>query len=75
MKTTQNNVKIKKEEENKKLIAPLLAPLVGLILLLESGKETSNGWITTHPIIAASGLVIIVGSIVSMVYYSRRDYR
>lgn len=75
METIQNNTKMKKEEVDKKLMVTLLAPLVGLVSLIESGKETSNGWVTTHPIIAAAGLVIIIGSIASMVYYSlRRDY-
>jgi len=72
---TMQNVKTKEkvdEEVDKKLIGALLAPLVGLVSLLESGKETSNGWAITHPVLAAAGIIIIVGSIAGMLFYAFR---
>jgi hypothetical protein len=73
---TMQNVKTKEkadvEEVDKKLIGTLLAPLVGLVSLIESGKETSNGWVTTHPVLAAAGIIIIVGSIAGMMFYAFR---
>jgi len=40
--------------------------------LIDRGKETSNGWVTTHPVLAAAGIIIIVVSIAGMMFYAFR---